>query len=81
VIQHEPTRSGLEIQAWPDTFGGSNGEAESISELVISCALSEEASRVAFSLMEPWVSGGDLSIHVDEDGQLLPMATASHLRR
>jgi hypothetical protein len=80
VIQHAPTESGLEIQAWPDTFGGSAGEHDSISELVISCALSKAASLVALSLLEPWVSGGELSFHFDEGGQLLPMTSTSPVR-
>jgi hypothetical protein len=74
VIQHEPTESGVEIQAWPDTFGGGIDDPDSISELVIACALSDEASRIAFSLMESWVSGGDLSRHFDEDERLLASA-------
>ncbi len=57
VIQHEPTDSGVEIQAWFDTFGGGTGDPDRIEELVISCALSNAASGVAQSLMEPWVSG------------------------
>src|SRR5690349_7245784 len=77
VIQHEPTESGVEIQAWPDTFGGGIDDPDSISELVIACALSDEASRIAFSLMESWVSGGDLSCHFDEDGRLLALAMVS----
>src|SRR5947199_6372047 len=26
IIQHAPTESGLEIQAWPDFFGGSSSD-------------------------------------------------------
>src|SRR5438552_1482135 len=47
VIQHEPTEPGLEIQAWPDSFGGNHDDPDRIEELVISCALSDVASRVA----------------------------------
>ena len=57
VIQHAPTEPGLEIQAWPDVFGGSSSDPDRIEELVISCALSDQASEVALSLMEPWVKG------------------------
>jgi hypothetical protein len=63
VIQHEPTDSGVEIQAWLDTFGGGPGDPDKIEELVISCALSNAASDVARSLMEPWVSGGRASLN------------------
>jgi hypothetical protein len=57
VIQHAPTEPGLEIQAWPDCFGGSSSDPDRIEELVISCALSDQASEVVLSLMEPWVKG------------------------
>ncbi len=62
VIQHEPTDSGVEIQAWLDTFGGAPDDPDRIEELVISCALSDAASRVAQSLMEPWISGEAASL-------------------
>jgi hypothetical protein len=62
VIQHQPTESSLEIQAWLDFFGGSSRDPNSIEELVISCALSDLASRVARSLIEPWASGDALSL-------------------
>jgi hypothetical protein len=74
VIQHEPTESGLEIQAWPDFFGGTSSDSGSIAELVISCALSDMASSVALSLIVPWVSGGVVSFRFDEGG-LLPGST------
>ncbi len=56
VIQHEPTRQTLEIQAWPDSFGGPITDPESIKELVIACALSDLAVGVAMDLMQPWVA-------------------------
>jgi hypothetical protein len=60
LIQHAPTEPGLEIQAWPDYFGGSPSDADRIEELVISCALSDQASEVASTLMELWVKGEPL---------------------
>jgi hypothetical protein len=56
VIQHEPTKDEVEIQAWLDSFGGDH-DSTSISELVISCALSDLSSEVALGLMVPWVQG------------------------
>jgi hypothetical protein len=61
VIQHQPTETSLEIQAWLDFFGGSSDDVDRIEEIVISCALSDSASRAALSLMKPWVSGDTLS--------------------
>jgi hypothetical protein len=57
IIQYEPTDKGLEFVAYPDTFGGSIFDPYAIHELVISCALSDEAARIALSLMLPWVEG------------------------
>jgi len=61
VIQHEPTRQTLEIQAWPDSFGGPITDPESIKELVIACALSDLAVGVAMDLMQPWVANRPIS--------------------
>jgi hypothetical protein len=61
VIQHEPTSASLEIQAWPDTFGGSVTDPESIRELVIACALSDVSAALALEMMEPWVAGHAVS--------------------
>lgn len=57
VIQSAPTETGLELVAYPDTFGGSASDPDAIHELVISCALSDVAAEVARSLMVPWVEG------------------------
>ena len=57
IILSEPTEKGLEFVAYPDTFGGSIFDPYAIHELVISCALSDEAARIALSLMLPWVEG------------------------
>ena len=78
VIQYEPTELGLEIQAWPDFFGGSFNEPESIEELVISCALSDLASRVAQSLLKPWVKGEAISFDLSEGDCLLTLGTKDH---
>ena len=60
LIQHAPTEPGLEIQAWLGSFGDNRSDANRIEELVISCALSDQATEVASSLMEPWVKGEPL---------------------
>src|SRR5262249_42952285 len=57
VIQHAPTESGVEVQVWRDFFGGSSSDTDRIEELVISCAVSDLASDVVLTLMEPWVQG------------------------
>jgi hypothetical protein len=62
IIQHEPTSPGLEIQAWPDTFGGSVTDPDSIRELVIACALSDVSARLALRMMESWVAGDAISL-------------------
>ena len=70
VIQHEPTSQSLEIQAWPDSFGGAVTDPESIKELVIACALSDVAARVAKDLMQPWVANRPISFHTPLIGAL-----------
>jgi hypothetical protein len=57
VLQSEPTEKGLEFMAYPDTFGGSIFDPSTIHELVISCALSDEADRIARSLIVRWIEG------------------------
>ncbi|HZW31168.1 MAG TPA: hypothetical protein VFF52_10705, partial [Isosphaeraceae bacterium] len=85
VIQHAPTEHGLEIQAWPDWFGGSPSDPDRIKELIISCALSDQASEVVLSLMEPWVKGKPfdfdeehLSSIVARNRELTPSDLSSH---
>lgn len=51
VLQAEPTRDRVEFFAYMDTF------AKTINEVVISCALSDEACNLALDLMRPWVAG------------------------
>jgi len=62
VIQHAPTRQTLEIQAWPDSFGGPITDPESIRELVIACALSDLAVGVAMDLIQPWVANRPVTL-------------------
>jgi hypothetical protein len=69
VIQHEPTSAGLEIQAWPDTFGGSVTDPECIRELVIACALSDVSASLALEIIEPWVSGYAVSFTTQVGGR------------
>jgi hypothetical protein len=59
IIQHEPTVEGLELEAWVDRFG-EQGKDEVIEQLVISCALSEEAAARAGQLMRSWIRSGKL---------------------
>jgi hypothetical protein len=83
VIQHEPTESGLEIQAWFDVFGGGLDDPERIEELVISCALSDAASSVARLLIERWISGGPVGLDsINPIGSLISVASteADHAR-
>jgi hypothetical protein len=68
ILQSEPTEKGLELVAYPDTFGGSIFDPNAIHELVISCALSDVAARVALSLMLPWVQGKGVSLDLSEAG-------------
>ncbi len=62
IIQYPPTSTNLEFDYWLDTFGGAATDPEAIRELVIACALSEEASTRAFELMENWVLCRGISI-------------------
>ena len=54
--------------AYPDTFGGSIFNQNAIHELVISCALSDVAARIARSLILPWVKGQAVSFDLYEAG-------------
>jgi len=72
VIQYEPTELGPEILAYPDTFGGPASDPSSISELVISCAISDVVETSAFELIQRWVSGEPIEFSLDRSGLLLP---------
>src|SRR5438876_2867614 len=56
ILQHEPTNDQLELDHWLDTFGSD----ETISELVISCALSDQAEQRAADLIRSWITVGRL---------------------
>ena len=57
IIQYPPTSGELEWDFWYDTFGGSMSDPNSIEELVIACALSEEAAMRTFEWLSAWVRG------------------------
>jgi len=76
IIQHEPTSSKLEIQAWPDYVGGDIADPASIRELAISCALSSETARIALDLMRPWVAGSSVPFGV-RAGLLVPNTSSN----
>ncbi len=63
IIQDVPTRDDtVELDCWQDTFGGSCTDPEAIRELVIACALSDEAGDLALQMMRDWVEGKPISI-------------------
>ncbi len=68
IIQFEPTSPRAEIVAYADTFGGPFYDPSAISELVISCALSDVTAAMALSLMRPWIAGQSVSFDLDDDG-------------
>jgi hypothetical protein len=59
VIQHAPTSDALELETWVDQFG-EEGRDDVIDQLVISCALSDEAAAEARRLMRSWIVFGKL---------------------
>jgi hypothetical protein len=79
VIQHEPTKSEVEIQAWLDFFDGGSHDPKSIEELVISCALSDLSAEIACDLMIPWVHGKSLSFGHDERDPALSLVSPPDL--
>ena len=60
VIQYPPESDRLELDWWLDTFGGPATDPQAIRELVIACALSEEAASRAFELMKIWFLDGKI---------------------
>jgi len=76
IIQFAPSEKGLEFVAYPDTFGGSASDPNSIHELVISCALSDATARLALSLIRAWVEGKGIDFDVCEAGLI---ASGTHL--
>src|SRR5271166_6622846 len=82
VIQHVPTRQTLEIQAWPDSFGGPITDPDSIKELVIACALSDLAVGVVMDLMQPWVANRPISFRTPLVGAVsFPARLSEPIRR
>ena len=71
IIQAEPLDSELEIQVWLGTFGGDEYDPESVHELVIACVLSDVASRIALSMITPWVQARPLSF-TNVNGVIVP---------
>lgn len=71
ILQSEPTERGVELFAYPDTFGGTIFDPSAIHELVISCALSDLAGLNAISLMRPWVAGKTITFEMQESGMFL----------
>ena len=64
IIQHEPSSDELELEHWLDTFQGD----EPISELVISCALSEQVQEKAAGLIRSWIAAG--RVGADKNGTI-----------
>ena len=59
IMQYAPTSSDLEFDYWLDSFGGPPSDPDSVQDLAIACALSEEAAQLALGMMEKWVSGAN----------------------
>lgn len=57
VVQYQPESPDMECDYWLDTYGGEITDPQSINELVITCALSEESAMLARHLIESWISG------------------------
>ena len=62
IIQYPPTSNRIEFDFWQDTFGGPRTDPEAIRELVIACALSDEAADLALAAMRDWVDGKPVSV-------------------
>jgi hypothetical protein len=58
IIQHEPTSDALELEYWVDWFGDEAWGDQVITELVIRCALSEEAAEKVEHLIQDWAIEG-----------------------
>jgi len=70
IIQYPPTAGSVEFDCWQDTFGGTRSDPEAIWELVISCALSDEAADRAFGAISEWVAGRPVRITFTQFRQL-----------
>jgi len=62
IIQHAPTSDGIEFDFWHDTFGGRRSDPQAIWELVIACALSDEAGALSFAAMRDSVAGRPITV-------------------
>ena len=80
VLQYEPTTDEPEIDWWTDTFGDA-AEGNGIQELVISCALSDEAASVAGAFIHTWVRRGEVSVSWDETPGTVLLPSQPHPRR
>lgn len=82
IIQYPPESDRLEFDWWLDTFGGPATDPRAIRELVIACALSEEAARQASELVENWCLRGEISelydqpLVLDYDYSVVPLVPA-----
>jgi hypothetical protein len=58
VVQYPPASADdVECDYWLDTYGGDITDPQSIQELVITCALSEESARRSRRIIERWIPG------------------------
>jgi hypothetical protein len=58
VVQYPPASAdAVEFDWWLDTYGGAISDPQSIQELVITCALSEEAALCCRSVIDRWIAG------------------------
>ena len=58
VVQYRPeSNDNVEFDSWLDAYGGDITDPQSIHELVITCALSEESAMHSRRIIESWISG------------------------
>ncbi|MGE4195959.1 MAG: hypothetical protein AB7G11_02390 [Phycisphaerales bacterium] len=55
VIQREPDPKDSDLVYWISAFSGEESDPKGITELVIDCALSDEALNEAVSMLDTWV--------------------------
>lgn len=79
VIQLEPSGEPRELYFWIDMFG--EGE-ETIKELVISCALTEETLYDALNLMSQWLTRQEVRLSREDYYPTFPVPSrAAGIRR
>ena len=77
IIQNSPSVPRTrDFAVWIDTFGGSVGDADSVTELVISCVLTALTSAESFKLMRDWVSAGS-STSLPITAEIRPFSVAN----